>query len=111
MQTWRTKYIQAGLEALLEEKRGGSKKPQIGERAFAAPGKKLSHPGEGFSSYIEAQERINEKFGLKMEYRAVNKFIKRKFGAKLKTGRKSHVLKDPAASAVFKNSSRKAKTH
>ena len=102
VQTWRTKYIQAGLEALLEEKRGGSKKSQLDEQASALLEKKLSNPKEGFSSYIEAQEWINKRFGLNMEYHAVNKFIKRRFAAKLKVGRKSHVLKDPTASAVFK---------
>lgn len=37
-----------------------------------------------------------------MEYHAVNKYVKRKFGARLKVGRKSHVQKSPADEAVFK---------
>ena len=37
-----------------------------------------------------------------MGYHAVNKYVKRKFGARLKVSRKSHVLKDPAAEVVFK---------
>ena len=105
IQTWRTKYKQGGLEILLTETRGGNKKAQIDAQASAALEKKLTNPKERFSSYVEAQEWINKKFGLKMEYHAVNKFIKRKFKAKLKVGRKSHVLKDPTASAVFKKPS------
>jgi hypothetical protein len=37
-----------------------------------------------------------------MKYQAVNKYLKRKFGNKLKVARKSHIHKDPAAEAVFK---------
>ncbi|MEJ0105393.1 MAG: hypothetical protein WDO19_23800 [Bacteroidota bacterium] len=37
-----------------------------------------------------------------MGYHAVNKYVKRKYGARLKVSRKSHVLKSPAAEAVFK---------
>jgi hypothetical protein len=111
VQSWRTIYIQSGLDSLLEEKRGGGKKAQITEQAAVIIEKKLSNPSEGFSSYVEAQEWINNRFGLNMEYHAVNKFIKRRFAAKLKVGRKSHVLKDPTATAVFKKPSRKAKTY
>jgi transposase len=45
---------------------------------------------------------INEKFNLDMNYQAVNKYLKRHFGTKLKVGRKSHVNKDENAAALFK---------
>ena len=109
--SWRTKYRTEGLDALLLENRGGHKKAQITGKAFVALETRLSSPTEGFASYKEAQEWLNEKFGLQIEYHAVNKFIKRKFGARLKVGRKSHVLKDEQAVAVFKKPSRKIRTY
>ena len=111
IQTWRTKYNQGGIALLLTELRGGKKKAQIGEHAYQLIEKRLSNPREGFMGYKEAQDWINKEFGLNMKYHAVNKFIKRKYGAKLKVGRKSHVLKDPTAEAVFKKPSRRIKTH
>lgn len=111
IQTWRTKYKQGGMEVLLTELRGGKKKAQIDDRAYGIIEKRLSNPKEGFKGYKDAQDWINKEFGLKMKYHAVNKFIKRKYGAKLKVGRKSHVLKDPTAEAVFKKPSQRIKTH
>jgi transposase len=109
--SWRTKYRKAGLDFLLLENRGGNKKAQINQKAYTAIEHKLSSPTEGFSSYIEAQEWINKNFGLQMGYHAVNKFIKRKFGARLKVGRKSHVLKEEQAVAVFKKPTSKIRTY
>lgn len=111
IQTWRTTYKKLGLAGLLTETRGGAKKAQISGRAYTALEKRLSSPTGGFVSYGEAQKWLNEKFGLQLSYIATNKFITRKFGAKPKVGRKSHVLKDPTATAVFKKPSREARTY
>jgi|688.fasta_scaffold05164_4 transposase len=92
--SWRTLYRIKGLDELLLERRGGHKQAQITEKVYLALEQKLSSPTECFISYKQVQDWINEKFGLQMEYHAVNKFIKRKFGARLKVGRKSNVLKD-----------------
>ena len=102
VQRWRTSYRQGGLALLLEDKRGGTRPAQITAEAHNALEQRLSSPTGAFRSYIEAQEWINNEFGLEMEYQAVNKYLKRHFGAKLKVARRSHVDKDPAAPAVFK---------
>ncbi|MBP6431715.1 MAG: hypothetical protein KA319_08110 [Ferruginibacter sp.] len=49
------------------------------------------------------QQWLLDEFGIDMNYHAVNKYVKRKFGARLKVSRKNHVLKSPADEAVFKN--------
>lgn len=101
--TWRGNYLKGGMELMLEDKRGGNKVAQITPAMSLHIEKRLSNPKEGFKSYIEAQRWINEHFGLKMEYHAVNKFLKRKFNTKLKVARKSHIDKNAADEAVFKN--------
>ena len=100
--TWRSNYLKGGLELMLEDKRGGNKVAQITPAMSARIEKRLSNPKEGFKSYVEAQQWINEHFGLRMEYQAVNKFLKRKFNTKLKVARKSHIDKHAADEAVFK---------
>jgi transposase len=62
---------------------------------------------EGFRSFIEIQQWLQTECGVAMQYHAVNKYVKRKFGARLKVSRKSHVQKSPAAEAVFKKPVRK----
>jgi transposase len=111
VQTWRTKYVKAGLDALLQDKRGGNKTaaitPAVNEKLAA----RLTNPKEGFRSFIEIQQWLQKDCGVAMQYQAVNKYVKRKFGARLKVSRKSHVHKSPAAEAVFKKPVRKVGTY
>ena len=100
--SWRSIYQKKGIEALCIENRGGHKKGKITgltEKKLAA---RLNNPKEGFRSFIEIQQWLLKEFKVDMEYHAVNKYVKRKFGARLKVGRKSHVQKSPADEAVFK---------
>lgn len=100
--SWRSNYLKGGIELMLKDKRGGNKVAQITPSMSVRIEKRLSNPKEGFKSYVEAQQWINKHFGLKMEYQAVNKFLKRKFNTKLKVARKSHIDKNAADEAVFK---------
>ena len=108
---WRTTYLQQGIEGILLENRGGHKKGKITPLAEKKLAARLNNPKEGFRSFIEVQQWLAAEFGIEMQYHAVNKYIKRKFGARLKVSRKSHVLKSPADEAVFKKPSRQASTY
>jgi transposase len=104
---WRTKYRFDGIKNLLQDQRGGKKKAAITEKMHQQLSDRLHNPKKGFRSFIEIQQWIAEEFGVAMNYHAVNKYVKRRFGARLKVSRKSHVLKSPAAEAVFKKPFRK----
>lgn len=105
---WRTAYITGGIKDLLQDNRGGHKKAAITPAVNNALSNRLNNPKEGFRSFIEVQQWLITEFGIEMEYHAVNKYVKRKFGTRLKVSRKSHVLKSPADEAVFKKPVRKA---
>jgi len=107
---WRTKYIQGGLDLLLEDNRGG-KPAQITEQVYKKLDARLNNSKEGFKSFIEIQQWLKENFGIEMQYHAVNKYIKRKFGARPKVARKSHINKDDNAAALFKKTTTGAKTY
>ena len=92
---------------MLQDKRGGYKKAAITAGANKKLANRLNNPKEGFRSFIEVQQWLAVEFGIEMNYHAVNKYVKRKFGARLKVSRKSHVLKSPADEAVFKKPIRK----
>ena len=104
---WRSSYLSDGIEPLLEEHRGGHKQGKITEDVERKLHARLNNPKEGFRSFIEIQQWLLDEFSIEMEYHAVNKFIKRRFGARLKVSRKSHVQKSPADEVVFKKPVRK----
>ncbi len=103
--SWRRNYLKGGLSLLLEDQRGGFKQATIPVVVKEQLDKRLSAPTDGFTSYKQVQQWLKDSFGVEMKYSALYQFLKRNFGVKLKVGRKSHIRKDPALEAVFKNSS------
>ena len=99
---WKNIYRIHGLEGLLSEGRGGKRHGALNEQQKAMLHKKLSEAKGGFTSYKQATEWINTTFGVDMNYHAVNIYLKRNFGTKLKVGRKTHINKDDNAAALFK---------
>jgi transposase len=102
IQTWRSNYINGGIDQMLKDSRGGKKAPKITVAAHQQLSQRLHNPKQGFRSFIEIQQWLLDEFKIDMQYHAINKYVKRKFGAKLKVSRKSHVQKSPADEAVFK---------
>ena len=101
-QSWKHNYEQGGIKQLLSDKRGGKKPSIITEEVHQKLSKRLNDPKRGFRSYIEIQQWLEEDCSIIIGYQALNKYVKRKFGARLKAARKSHVQKSPADEAVFK---------
>ncbi len=99
---WRNGYLREGITAILKDDRGGKKQAAIAAKVHDALSKRLTDPKGGFRSFIEIQQWLSKEFDIDMNYQAVNKYVKRKFGARLKISRKSHVPKSPADEAVFK---------
>ena len=61
-----------------------------------------SREPNGFRSYGEVQDWLQEKYGVKAAYQTVHKTVKYKLGGKLKTPRPSHLKKDEKAEEHFK---------
>lgn len=107
IRTWKKIYREGGSAALLREGRGGSEGciDSAGRERIAA---RLADPKNCFHSFEQARQWINETLGLNLEYHAVNKYLVRNFGVRMKAGRKSHVLKSETATADYKKPSREA---
>ena len=101
--TWRRNYLKGGLPLLLQDQRGGFKQATIPLTIKEQLDKRLSSPTDGFTSYKQVQQWLKDTFGIEMKYSALYQFLKRHFHVKLKVGRKSHIRKDTASEAVFKN--------
>ena len=111
IRNWKNIYRQAGIAGLLREGRGGKRHGALNEEQKAKLQQKLSEPKGGFTSYKQATDWINTTFEVDMKYHAVNMYLKRNFGTKLKVGRKTHVNKDENATALFKKPVAGAKTY
>ena len=107
IQNWKTAYEQGGLQALLEEKRGGKKKPLIDEQTDKAIQAKLSDAYDAPRSFTELQQWVDEHYLPGINYHTLRKHVRGKYGAKIKVVRKSHVQKDVAAVEAFKKKSHK----
>lgn len=109
-QSWRKLYVLHGIEALLKFNRIGFKKSIINKETHDDIEKKLNDPKNGLIGYKELQAYISENFIKDINYHTVNKYVKRKFGAKLKVARKSHVNKNEEAVIEFKKKSTNSNT-
>lgn len=107
IQTWRKRYIDEGITALLTHKKIGFKPSVISSIAHKKIEKKFNSPTNAFRSYKELQEWVDKKFFKGIKYITINSYVKRHFGAKLKVARKSHVNKDANAVEIFKKNSSK----
>ena len=102
IQKWRTMYITGGAELLKTHGKIGFKPSVISNEHEAELSKVLHDPHNGFVGFVELLDWFNKKFDANVNYKTFHGFVVRKFQAKVKVARKSHVKKDPEAGEVFK---------
>ena len=90
---WLGRYEGGGLQALLTI---GTTGPKPEQKTLSAPVFQALNDrvfGEGFPSYIAAQEWLRREFELEVPYRTVHGLIRYRLGAKLKRARPRHEKK------------------
>jgi transposase len=102
VQAWRKRYEQGGIDALLQDKRGGNRPSVIDVETDKAIALKLSDPLNAPRSFKELQAWVDEHYIAGIHYQTLNKHVKRKYGARIKVARRSHVQKDKEAVEAFK---------
>ncbi len=108
---WKQQYRSEGIEGLLKDSRGNERTPTINKQAQKQLAEKLSDPKNGFRSYKEIQLWVEQTLDITIGYQALYKFLRRKYGTKLKVGRKNHIKKEEEAVAFFKNTVGEDKTY
>ena len=83
---WLKRYRQGGLQDLLDVKTPPGKKSKISESEINRLKERLSQP-QGFKSYGEIQDWLNQELGVDLAYKSVHKIVRYKLKAKLKTPR------------------------
>ena len=101
MERWLSKYKTAGIKAMLIPDVLIRKSQIVTPQIHEALSKRVYDPQNGFSSYVEAQHWVKEKFGVEITYHWLRAYMINKFKTKIKQARKSHVKKDNQAIEVF----------
>ena len=108
VQTWRAIYIEGGITALMTHSNTGYKPSKINKQQEKALKVKLGDESNGIVGFNELLDWFDKKFKTEINYKTFHGFVVRKFKAKIKVARKSHVKKDPAAIEAFKKTSGKS---
>lgn len=108
IQTWRSLYISGGIEALTSHNKAGFKPSVITSEQEKALKEHLHKPDNGMVGFTELLAWFNSRFATDINYKTFHGFVVRKYNAKLKTARKSHINKDPNKVEAFKKTSRRS---
>lgn len=101
---WLAKYRQGGLRCLLEEPPRCGKRWEIEGEMLEQLQARLEQP-EGFKSYGEVQQWLEEECGKSVKYKTVYKTVRYRLKAKLKVPRPRSLKQDQAAVGLFKKTS------
>jgi len=103
---WRNIYIESGITPfLVHNRKGGYKKSVFTKNEHEFLAQVLNNPENGIVGYSELLKWLEKEFNKPIVYITLVKYVQRKFGAKLKIGRKSHANKDIEAFEAFKKTS------
>ena len=102
VQTWRTRYEQGGIAAILKHDRKDGRPSNITAKEHKLIEQKLHDPKNGLRGYVELLSWIEEEFKKTIKYNTLLKYAIPHFGSKVKVARKSHVKKDNDAVISFK---------
>lgn len=107
IQTWRSMYVDGGIKSLITHSNIGHKPSKVNKIQERALKEKLDNPHNGIVGFIELLDWFNAKYDTSLNYKTFHGFVVRKFQAKIKVARKSHVKKDDQAIDDFKKTSSK----
>ena len=108
VQTWRNLYVAGGIKMLMSHYNIGYKPSKINQEQEQALKEKLNDPHNSIVGFIELLDWFNKTFQSSINYKTFHGFVVRKFNAKIKVARKTHIKKDVKAVEAFKKTSVKS---
>ncbi len=97
---WLQKYRVGGLVELLRIKSAPGAEPILKGAVLASLRERLNS-ADGFSSYGEIVEWLDQEHGLEVKYGTVYQWVRYRLGAKLKVPRPQSAQQDPVAVETF----------
>jgi transposase len=108
VQTWRTLYLQGGIDAITSHNKIGHKPNILSKEEHLRIENKLKDPKNGLRGYVELQDWVEKELNKTIKYNTLLKYSIRHFGSSVKVARKSHVNKDMDKVEDFKKTSVKS---
>ncbi len=105
VQNWRDLYIKGGIKLLISHSKIGFKPSIINNEQNQELKKVLDNPNNGIVGFVELLDWFNSKFKTDINYKTFHAYIIRKFKAKIKVARKSHIQKNDEDVNTFKKTS------
>lgn len=105
IQKWRKLYIDGGIDKLMAHSNIGYKPSKITNEQEQVLEAVLNNPFNGIVGFVELLDWFNNTFHTSIKYKTFHGFVVRKFKAKIKVARKSHVKKDELQVEDFKKTS------
>jgi transposase len=101
MEKWLAKYKEGGLKDMLIPNYLERKSNIVTSEMHKGLSNRVHDSENGFSSYVEAQNWVEQEFGVKMNYHWLREYMIKRFKTKIKQPRKSHVKKNEQAIEAF----------
>ena len=98
---WLSRYSQGGIDALLSFKYSPGRKSKLPLWAIEALEKQLQQP-QGFKSYRQIQQWLDESLGLEVQYATVHRLVRYQLQGKLKVPRTTNPKQDRQRFDEFK---------
>lgn len=98
--SWLSKYVQGGLQALLDLANPAGLPSSLPEEVIEAMRLKLQEPA-GLASFKALHAWVEQQFQLPTTYRIIHYTATKVLGARLAVGRRSHVKKKPGMRKPF----------
>ena len=99
---WLKLYEKEGIDNLLQINSGGKRRETITAEMHLLLEEKLHDSHAPLMGYKDAVDWLEKTHGTRVPYTTLYTYLKKEFGSKLKTPRKSHYKKSEAAIEVFK---------
>lgn len=102
VQTWRNTYVEGGLALLISHSKKSNVVSVFTLEQELIIKEQLNNPSNGFVGFTEFLAWFNENQNTNVKYKTFYAFLIRKFNAKVKVARKTHIKKDLEATDNFK---------
>lgn len=101
LERWINNYKSGGIPEMLSDK------PKIKQSKIITPAihqgleQKVNDPHDPFLGYWDAQNWVQQEYGVEIKYQRIREYMIKHFKTKVKSPRKSHIKKDKQAEEAF----------
>lgn len=101
LERWVTNYRGGGVEEMLLDKPKNKQSKIITAAIHEGLKQRVNDSHNPFLGYWDAQNWVQQEFGVEVKYQRIREYLIQHFKTKLKTPRKSHYKKDEEAETAF----------